>query len=218
MEPQQFWDGEPASMHDIILEVLRSANSMLNKKTLGQDTQNTLAMLQHKEKIKQAETKKAVDLHSSPEYISMIEANKPWSEAQKSKQLKVLGTEEAQRILKIKEIQDEFQALKNEKQKVAEEVTFIKEEKTEILRRLDLQVRESQEREKKHEADKTEMVNKIKQLHDIILELKQDQDGEPRRKEPKQHTRSQKTAKAKDQPPNSNKGSDPRFEAPSVFP
>ncbi|CBY10854.1 unnamed protein product [Oikopleura dioica] len=212
VEPEQFWDGEPVSMQDIILEVLRSANTMLNKKTLGQDTQNTLAMLQHKEKVKQAETKKAVDLHSSPEYISMIEGKKPWVDALKSKQLKVLGTEEAQRILKIKEIQDEFLALKQEKEKVAREVTFIKEEKTEILRRLDMQMKESNVREERHEKDKAEMVEKIKQLHDIILELKQDQEAEPnvKRKKAEMHTRSHKK---KDQPLGTNTGFNTKFDA-----
>ncbi|CBY31664.1 unnamed protein product [Oikopleura dioica] len=210
MEPNQFWEEKPSSMHDIILEVLRSANAMLNTKTLGQDTQNSLAMLQHKEKLKHAETKKAVDLHSSPEYISMIESKKSWAEAVKTKQLKVLETDEAQKILKIKEIQEEFIALKQEKQEVAQEVSMIKEEKTEILLRLDHHMKESNEREKQHQADKMEMVNQIKELHAIILELKQEHGSELKRKKPEDRTRSQKQNKEKEQPTPS-VGFNPKF-------
>ena len=129
-------EDETLSMKDTIVAVYDRAARSIREKTFGQDTQNTLAMIQHKDKLKQAETKRQVDMQASPEFIDLLASKKNWNDSMKTKQLKFLESDEARNVLKISELKEEVKSLKEERaveqNALLEEMKELREQAKEI--------------------------------------------------------------------------------------
>ncbi|CBY31126.1 unnamed protein product [Oikopleura dioica] len=113
---------EPETMLMTIIRVYNEAKAAWHHGGIGYDHASSREVLAHKLKIFEREVKKHVDIQSSPEYQEQVEKNKDLANVAKLNQLKILQSDEAQKALKLTELQASMNVMNEEKNEMARKI------------------------------------------------------------------------------------------------